>query len=132
MGPEGTSVPPDPDRTLQFGQRFGDYPGRETCSFSFVRSHSQGMDLDTGHELRTLQGHLDEVLSVILTGDGRRALSASQDGTVRLWSLATGQVLATFYCDGLATTSAFVDGTRRILAGDSGGRIYLLQVEEPT
>jgi WD40 repeat protein len=42
-------------------------------------------DLDSGRELRTLQGHSDSVTAVAVAPDGRRALSASQDKTLKLW-----------------------------------------------
>lgn len=35
----------------------------------------------------SLQGHDDQVWSVVLTPDGRAAISASMDGSIRVWSL---------------------------------------------
>jgi WD40 repeat protein len=53
----------------------------------------------TGREsealLRTLAGHTDRVLGVALTPDGRRAVSASYDGTLRVWDLESGQSVNT-------------------------------------
>jgi WD40 repeat protein len=43
-----------------------------------------------------LEGHTDRVTAVVLTGDGR-AISASEDSTLRVWNLESGkcqQVLA--------------------------------------
>ncbi len=39
---------------------------------------------------RTLCGHDFAVLSVAITPDGRRAISASRDGTLKVWDLASG------------------------------------------
>jgi hypothetical protein len=39
---------------------------------------------------RTLTGHAGMVRSVAVTPDGRRAVSGSWDGTLRVWDLATG------------------------------------------
>jgi WD40 repeat protein len=50
-------------------------------------------DVDTGHCLRTLEGHKHPVLSVGLSGDGRRAISGSEDKTVRVWDVETGLCL---------------------------------------
>ena len=36
-------------------------------------------DLETGHALRTLEGHSASVYGVAVTADGKRAVSASQD-----------------------------------------------------
>ena len=40
-----------------------------------------------------LQGHSDEATSVVFTADGAKLLSASFDGTLRLWDSRTGQAL---------------------------------------
>jgi WD40 repeat protein len=40
-------------------------------------------------------GHTSSVLSVAVTGDGRRALSGSADKTVRVWDVESGKCLAT-------------------------------------
>lgn len=44
---------------------------------------------------RVLEGHAAPVHSVALSRDEQSALSASADGTVRLWELSTGQCLST-------------------------------------
>ncbi|MFC1603658.1 protein kinase [Planctomycetota bacterium] len=46
--------------------------------------------------LRTLNGHIREVSSVVLSTDTRRALSGSNDKTLKLWDLDTGVCLRTF------------------------------------
>jgi len=48
-------------------------------------------DVETGHEIRRFKGHSDAILGVAFSPDGRRALSASFDGIVRLWDVASGQ-----------------------------------------
>ena len=47
-------------------------------------------DLETGQTLTTLQGHTDTVSAVAITPDGRRAVSGSEDRTLRVWDLQTG------------------------------------------
>ena len=37
--------------------------------------------------LRTIKGHAEKVNSVAVASDGRRAVSASYDGTMRVWDL---------------------------------------------
>jgi WD40 repeat protein len=49
----------------------------------------------TSGPLRTLEGHSGEVNSVAMTPDGKRALSASVDKTLKVWDLDTGRTLST-------------------------------------
>lgn len=44
-------------------------------------------DLDTGECLRTLIGHTGQVNSVAVQRDGKRAVSASSDGAIRVWDM---------------------------------------------
>jgi len=86
-------------------------------------------DLNTGRDLRTLEGHSDGVYGVAVTADAKRAVSASMDKTLKVWNLDTGLCVATFRCDMPALCCAFAD-QRRIVAGDRGGRVYFLALEE--
>jgi WD40 repeat protein len=86
-------------------------------------------DLETGRELRTLEGHSRSVRSVAVTPDGKRAVSASVDKTLKVWNLETGLCIATFHCDAPAWCCACA-APNRIVAGDAGGRVYFLALEE--
>jgi len=88
-------------------------------------------DLETGHELRTLEGHADYVTGVAVTADGKRAVSVSSDKTLKVWDLETGESLATFTCDGPAECCAFSAARQLIVAGDVGGHVHFLHLEEP-
>lgn len=88
-------------------------------------------DLISGQELRTLAGHTHWVMGVALSEDGRRAVSASHDRTLKVWELKTGEALATFTCDAAANCCAFSDALKLIVAGDEGGHVHFLRLEEP-
>ncbi len=45
-------------------------------------------------------------MAVAVTPDGQRAVSASEDNTVKVWDLETGEVLATFTCDSRGAIAA--------------------------
>jgi WD40 repeat protein len=50
-------------------------------------------DLDTGRALSTLRGHAALVDCVAVTADGKRAVSASRDHTLKVWDLDSGRAL---------------------------------------
>jgi WD40 repeat protein len=85
-------------------------------------------DLDTGRVLRTLEGHSATVSGVAVTPDSKRAVSASGDHTLKIWGLDT-DLIVTFHCDAPVSCCAFID-EQRIIAGDRGGRVYILSLEE--
>ena len=81
-------------------------------------------DLRTGRRILRLQGHEDAAYSVAFSPDGDSIASGSADGTVRTWSVATGEpvgepfeghsdwVNAVVYAgDGRSMFSAGTDGT---------------------
>jgi WD40 repeat protein len=53
-------------------------------------------DLETGSQLRRFGDHRGEIFSVAVMPDGRRALSASGDKTLRVWDLEDGAELGRF------------------------------------
>jgi small GTP-binding protein len=53
-------------------------------------------DLVSHKCIASLPGHMKSVLAVVVTPSGRRALSASEDGTIRLWDLEAKKGIATF------------------------------------
>jgi WD40 repeat protein/serine/threonine protein kinase len=78
--------------------------------------------------------HLGPVECAEFSPDGRRVLSASRDGTIRIWDSATGQELATaqhgdrvlhagFSPDGARFISASADGTARIWSVTNGASL---------
>jgi WD40 repeat protein len=71
-------------------------------------------------------GHTDRVLSCAIGPDGRSAVSASADRTLRLWDLKTGSTLAvlTGHTDDV-TGCAFTRDGRRIVSRSKDGRLGL-------
>ena len=69
---------------------------------------------------RTLAGHSHMVTAVAVTRDGQRAISASDDQTLKVWDLGTGQLQHTLAGhDGWVTAVAVTrDGHRAISASD--------------
>lgn len=50
----------------------------------------QMREMDTRKIVRSFEGHTDVVSSLQQTSDGKRLLSSSWDGSIRLWDIATG------------------------------------------
>jgi WD40 repeat protein len=86
-------------------------------------------DLETGGEIRTLQGHTGYVLSVAVTSDGRYAISGADDRTLKVWDLETGSSVATFSADGPLYACAVAPDNVTIVAGGATGRVHFLRME---
>jgi len=67
---------------------------------------------------------------VAVTPDGRRAISVSDDWTLRVWDLERKEIITTFSADGEIDVCAVAsDGT--IIAGGTSGRMHFLELMEP-
>jgi WD40 repeat protein len=89
--------------------------------------------------IRDLRGHTGAVTACAVTADGRRVVSASDDGTLRVWDLESGRGLATLAghtgavtgCvvtpDGRRVVSASLDGTLKVWDLESGRALATLQ-----
>jgi WD40 repeat protein len=88
--------------------------------------------------LRTLVGHSGWATGVSVSPDGRQALSASEDGTLKLWDLETGRELRTLAghsvwvtgvamsADGRRAVSASVDQTLKVWNLATGRGLHTL------
>jgi cytochrome c len=85
-------------------------------------------DLGAGELRHTLKGHDGEVHAVAVSADGRHAISSGHDGTVRIWDRTQGAVLASFVSGNAITVMAATPPGARVVAGTSGGLVYLLEL----
>jgi len=53
-------------------------------------------EFPSGRYIRTFTGHLGEITGLTFSPDGKYILSASTDGTTRLWDISTGKEIAQF------------------------------------
>jgi len=53
-------------------------------------------DMQSGKEIRTFSGHINDISSIGFTPDKKHVFSGSHDGTSRLWDIATGKEIAQF------------------------------------
>jgi hypothetical protein len=66
--------------------------------------------------IRTLAGHSCALNSVAVSADGRRAICASNDDTLKVWDLESGQVLSTLagHSDCVSGVAVTADGRRAV------------------
>ena len=68
--------------------------------------------------VRTLEGHSGPIYGVAVTPDGKRAVSASGDKTLKVWDLETGVELRTLegHSDSVHGVAVTADGKRAVSA----------------
>ncbi len=82
-------------------------------------------DVETKRLKHRLKGHRDDTYAVGFTADGARAVTGSYDHDLRLWSVASGEVLTTMTGHGDKVGSLAVAPDGRIASGDWSGEIRL-------
>ncbi|MET0112282.1 hypothetical protein [Limnospira fusiformis] len=80
-------------------------------------------------KLATRRAHNYDVNVVAIAPDGKTAVSASSDRTLKLWDLATGGVLATFTGEAPMISCAVADDGVTVVAGDWLGGVNFLRLE---
>jgi WD40 repeat protein len=106
----------------------GGSPGKVGRLFEF-ESELKLWDRATGRQLRSFEGHTNEVASVAFSPDGKFALSGSSDHTLRLWEVATGRELRSFKSHTNKVESvAFSPDGKFILSGSSDNMLKLWEV----
>ena len=77
-----------------------------------------------------LKGHSKTVESVVMSTDGRRAVSGSGDWTVRLWNLETGRLMRLFEGhSGLVYAVALAPDERRVASASEDRSVRIWNVE---
>lgn len=72
--------------------------------------------------VRTLEGHTASVLGVALSRDGRRAVSASDDHTLKVWEVESGRKLRTLEGHMAAVRGVALSGDGRLAVSASGDK----------
>jgi len=113
--------------------------GAELDEVRTAREAAQTCLYDCGRLLRRFTGHSSWVSSVCAARNSRSILSGSADGTLKLWSTASGQCLRTFEghaewvtsvalsADGRIALSGSADRTLRLWQTDSGHCLRVLE-----
>ena len=88
------------------------------------------LDVITGSQTATLQGHTDYVWSIVFSSDGRSLVSGSTDKTVKFWDMQTGGAIRTFsgHTELVRSVSISVDSAT-IASGSQDETIQLWDVK---
>jgi WD40 repeat protein len=86
-------------------------------------------DMETGHQVRLMQGHTRGVTSVIFSPDDKYAASGSTDNSVKLWEVETGREAHTFTGHTKRVNSiSFTPDGKYLLSGGADGVLNLWDV----
>ena len=78
--------------------------------------------------LKTIEGHTEWVNSVCVTPDGRTAVSGSNDKTLRVWDLETGECFAIYYqVDEVVSSLLKVKVSGHFVCGTGFGEVILFK-----
>ena len=72
---------------------------------------------------------MSSVRAVAIAPDGRRAVSAAGDRTIKLWELTAAHIVSTFTPDGSPSCCCVAGDGITVVAGDSLGRVHFLRIE---
>ena len=115
----------DPHQSLRLAVQAVDVLERDDSATAADRRESEAALRDAIRASRVravLRGHSAEVVSATFSADGERVVTASWDGTARIWNARTGATVAVLGKPGrrLESASFSPDGTRVVTAGDDG------------
>jgi WD40 repeat protein len=105
------------NRLRRSGWTAKDLDARLPAEAAFLRVRHAAPRKSAAHD-GAFDGHTGEVRACAVTPDGRRVISASSDGTLKVWGMDTGRVLATLdgHADGVLACAVTPDGRRLISA----------------
>ena len=84
--------------------------------------------MTTGELEAELKGHMDYVRSVAFAKDGNRVASGSDDGTVRIWNMTTGEAEARLSHSDSVKSVAFSWDGNQVVFGSRDQSVWIWNV----
>jgi NACHT domain- and WD repeat-containing protein len=88
----------------------------------WLRTLGGSLTAPNQHSGRILEGHLGAVFGIHITTDGTQVISASQDGTLRVWNIHTGTTEVRLDAKGVVAFDVSPD-ERTVVAGCGNGKL---------
>ncbi|MEM8484437.1 MAG: NB-ARC domain-containing protein [Bacteroidota bacterium] len=87
-------------------------------------------DLSLDECVFELHGHQKDIRQIAVSRDGRYIASAGDDHALFLWDIEEGKRVSSFYADHPLTRCIFTIDGLRVIAGDAGGGVHFLKIDE--
>ncbi|KAJ5710634.1 hypothetical protein N7488_004790 [Penicillium malachiteum] len=91
----------------------------------FESSRVRLFDISAGQMLRTFRPHSEPITDIAVSRDGKLLTTASEDQTVRLWCIGSGQLQAELRCDGKVHCVEFSVDCTQIISISKGENLKL-------
>lgn len=87
------------------------------------------IDFTTRKQIRSLQGHTGTVPALRFSSNGEQLISGSEDGSARLWDVASGRQLRVFTNrNALVNNVAFAGGNQQVYIGGADNMVWLMDI----
>lgn len=108
-------------------------PDMNTLAFRTTRECAAILDLESGN-IRTLEGHTNNISSLKYSTDGKRIITASYDDTVRIWDVDSGKCVQDISsCTGTPYSAFYSpDGKQVAIVSSNNIGIYNTDIHEHT
>ncbi len=108
---------------IPFTVRAGIDEDRDSCD-----AQTALFDLNTGTVIRRFTGHDDQVLDATFSFDGSLVLTASVDGTIRVYQTSSGAVTKVLELGIPVTAIAFAPNSQQFAYGLSTGQVFIRDI----
>jgi WD40 repeat protein len=103
---------------------------REKKKDSWLRTMHPSMQQAGGTLIRTFEGHSNSVKSVAVLSNGKEAISGSEDNTLKLWNIESGECARTFEGHSNSVDSvAVLPNGKEAISGSADSTLKLWNIE---